>query len=314
MSHPADETIARANSDYERKPMRFRKTKLWLLTLLFLDMFTVALAIARAADTSCDRECLRGFITKYLDAMLAHDPGLLPRSTDLKFTEDSEPMEMGEGLWKSVSGIRSYRRDVLDVPQGIATSKVVVEEADSPVLLQLRLKVVDRKITEVETMTVRTQKEGGLFNPTVLQESSRRMSLFPGPAQIASREEMVRIAELYSAGLKIGSFVTAGAPFNPDAYRIENGVITACSGCTRPGCENIKTQSLIKHPGISYRVAATDEDLGIVLMRLDFGETTSYESGRVLVVWEEFKIYGGTIHAVEAFMRYMPSGKGSGWE
>jgi hypothetical protein len=61
-------------------------------------------------------------------------------------------------------------------------------------------------------------------------------------------------------------------------------------------------------------VAAVDEDLGIVLMRLDFGETPSYAPGRALVVWEEFKIYGGAIHAVEAFMRYMPSSKGSGWE
>ena len=266
------------------------------------------------AATSCDRECLRGFITKYLDAMLAHDPSLLPRSANLKFTENSEPMKIGEGLWKSVSSIRSYRRDVLDVSRGIATSKVIVEEAGSPVLLQLRLKVVDRKTAEVETMTVRTQKEGALFNLAGLQAPSQGMSLLPERAQIASREEMVRIAELYSAGLKLGSFVTADAPFSPDAYRIENGVTTAGVGCTRQGCENIRTQSLIKHPGISGRVAAVDEDLGIVLMRLDFGETTSYDPGRALVVWEEFKIYGGAIHAVEAFMRYMPSNKGSGWE
>jgi hypothetical protein len=65
---------------------------------------------------------------------------------------------------------------------------------------------------------------------------------------------------------------------------------------------------------ISWRIAAVDEDLGIVLMRLDFGETASYAPGKSLVVWEEFKIYGGVIHAVEAFMRYMPSHKESGWK
>jgi hypothetical protein len=57
-----------------------------------------------------------------------------------------------------------------------------------------------------------------------------------------------------------------------------------------------------------------DEDLGIVLMRLNFGETKQYGPGRALVAWEEFKVYGGQIQAVEAFMRYMPSSKGSGWE
>jgi hypothetical protein len=125
---------------------------------------------------------------------------------------------------------------------------------------------------------------------------------------------MVKIAEIYPAGLKIRSFVTVEAPFGPDAYRIENGVITAGSGCTRPGCVNIKTQNIIKHPLIHHRVAAVDEDLGIVLMRLDFGETSLYGPGKALVAWEEFKVYGGTIHAVEAFMRFMPSRKGSGWE
>ena len=135
--------------------MRLRKTKLWLMTLLFLGTFTAARAVPSAADTNCNRECLQSFITKYLDAMLAHDPVLLPCSAELKFTEDSEPMKLGEGLWKGVSSIRPYRRDVLDVARGIAASKVVVEEAGSPVLLQLRLKVVDRKITEVETMTAR---------------------------------------------------------------------------------------------------------------------------------------------------------------
>jgi hypothetical protein len=301
-------------NNYLRKLMNLRTIKFRLFALLFMNISAAALTTASAADARCNRECLSGFISKYLDAMLSHNPGLLPRSADVKFTEDSEVMKLGEGLWKSVSGIRPFRRDILDVPQGIAASKVAVEEAGSPVLLQLRLKIADQKITEVETMTVRTQKEGALFSPDALKEPRKEMSFTPERGQIAPREEMVRIANTYSAGLKIGNFVAAGAPFAADAYRIENGVITAGAGCARPGCENIKTQKIIEHSGISWRIAAVDEDLGIVLMRLDFGETASYAPGKSLVVWEEFKIYGGAIHAVEAFMRFMPSKKGSGWE
>jgi hypothetical protein len=48
-------------------------------------------------------------------------------------------------------------------------------------------------------------------------------------------------------------------------------------------------------------------------MRLDFGKTASYAPNKSLVLWEEFKIYGGAIHAVEAFMRHMPPNMGSGW-
>ena len=294
--------------------MDLRKIKFCFLAFLFTNMAAAALAAAPAVDARCNRECLRGFVSKYLDAMLKHDPGLLPRSADVKFTEDSEVMKLGEGLWKSVSGIRPFRRDLLDVSQGIAASKVVVEEAGSPVLLQIRLKIADQKITEIETMTVRNKKEGAFFEPDVLKESRKEMTFEPERGQIPRREEMVKIASTYPAGLKIGDFVAADAPFTPDAYRIENGVITAGAGCTRPGCENIKTQRNMKHPKLSFRVAAVDEDLGIVLLRLDFGETPSYAPGTSLVVWEEFKIYGGMIHAVEAFMRYMPSNKGSGWD
>jgi hypothetical protein len=37
-------------------------------------------------------------------------------------------------------------------------------------------------------------------------------------------------------------------------------------------------------------------------------------SNNSLIVWEAFKVYGGQIHAVEAFMEVMPAGSGSGWD
>jgi hypothetical protein len=39
-----------------------------------------ALREASVAKQTCDRACLRGFMTKYLDALVAHDPGDLPVS------------------------------------------------------------------------------------------------------------------------------------------------------------------------------------------------------------------------------------------
>jgi len=40
-----------------------------------------------------------------------------------------------------------------------------------------------------------------------------------------------------------------------------------------------------------------------------------YVIGRnALIVWEAFKVYGGQIHAVEAFMETMPAGAGDGWD
>ena len=43
------------------------------------------------------------------------------------------------------------------------------------------------------------------------------------------------------------------------------------------------------------------------------GIRTAMAPGNALVVVEAFKIYGGQIHAVEAFMRVMKAGTPSGW-
>jgi len=280
--------------------------------LLVLVLFGASAACAAAAD--CDRECLRGFITQYLDALAAHNPSALPLSPKARFTEDSVEMHLGDGLWKDASRIRAYRQDVLDVRQGVAASLVIAEAAGSPAFLVLRLKVADKKITEIETMVTRTQKEGALFKPEALQVADKTLALIPDKSHLASREEAIRIAKFYPAGLKIGSFVDVDAPFASDAYRVENGVITAGPGCSRPGCENIKTQKIMEHPFITTRVVAVDEQLGIALLRMNFGQTNSYGQGNALIVWEAFKVYGGQIHAVEAFMKMMPASMGSGWD
>lgn len=267
---------------------------------------------ARAAD--CDRDCLRGFITQYLNAMVAHNPAGLPVADRVKFTEDTVQKPIGDGLWKTASGLRKYRQDILDVRQGVAASQVIVEEAGVPVMLVLRLKVVDKKIAEVETQLTLSRAEGAIFTIDAIQTPSKAMNLAPERAQLNSRDDAIKAAMAYPAGLKIGSFIEVNAPFASDAYRIENGSITAGPGCTRAGCENIKTQTIMKHPAITTRVAAVDEELGIVLLRMNFGDTGSYGPGNSLIVWEAFKVFGGQIHAVEAFMRVMPDAAGSGWD
>jgi hypothetical protein len=201
------------------------------------------------------------------------------------------------------------------VRQGVAASQVVVEDAGSPALFVLRLKVAGKKITEIETQVTRKQSEGALFALDALQTAGPAMSAPVEKSQLMSREDDIKTAMFYPAGLKIGSFVKVDAPFAPDAYRIENGARTAGTGCARAGCENIKAQNIMEHPGIMTRVTAVDEELGIVLLRMNFGQTRSYGEGNALIVWEAFKVYGGQIHGVEAFMKIMPVGTGSGgWE
>ena len=289
------------------------KRRIVLVSLALLLPAAWITAAQSSGQTSCDRECLRGFITQYLNDMVAHNPKSLPLAANARFTEDTKTLPLGEGLWKGASGLRSYRQDFLDVRDGMAASHVIVEEEGKPIMLALRLKIANKKITEIETMVTRNRTEGALFSVDALQMPKAAMNVVPEASQKMSRAELIRIAEFYPIGLKAGgTFDAVQAPFAPDAYRLENGNMMAGAGA-RAGSENIRTQRIIAHPDVSYRIAAVDEELGIVLMRLDFGDTNSYGAGNALTCFEAFKVYGGQIHAVEAFIRIMPANTPSGW-
>lgn len=293
-----------------------------ILSLLLMAVF-FSLATASAADkkagkpakVSCDRKCLAGFVTKYLDAMIAHKPKALPLAKNTRFTEDCKEMKLGEGLWKSISRLTNYRRDILDVRQGVAVSFLVVEENSNPVLFVMRLKIANKKIAEIETMAVHNQAEGMLFNTQNLQTVSKMMASVPDKAQLNSREDAIKMAVTYPAGLKIGSFVKADSPMAPDAYRFENGQLMAGPGCTFfKGCENMKTQMIPTLSGITHRVVAMDEELGVVVVRMNFGPGSTFQGKGELDVWHSFKIYGGQIHAAEAYCKVVPAGTKSGWD
>lgn len=283
------------------------------LSAILMSAAWVAASSPTVPQATCDRECLRGFITQYLNAMVAHNPKALPLACGARFTEDTKTLPLGEGLWKGTSALRTYRQDFLDVREGMAATHVIVEENGNPVMLALRLKITSGKISEIETMVTRNRTEGALFSVEALTKARPGMNVIPDASQKMPRAELIRIAEFYPAGLKAGgSFEAIHAPFAPDAYRVENGNIMAGPGA-RAGGENILTQRIIAHPDVSYQIAAVDEELGIVLMRLDFGDTNSYGAGNALTCFEAFKVYGGQIHAVEAFIRIMPANTPSGW-
>ena len=267
-----------------------------------------------AAASGCDRECLRGILTVYLNALVKHDTSKLALAAGVRITEDSIEKPISEvRLVRSVTKIRAYRQDFLDESAGVAGSDVVIEESGAPVLLVLRMKVVDDEITEIETVATRSRAEGAIFDIDALERPSEVMSYVPRPEQLASRAEAIDMALHYPAGLEAGSFLKVDAPFAPDAYRFENGAVMAGPDCTRnEECKNMKTQPLGTgtRGKVATRVAAVDERLGIVWLRMAWNRGQDQK----LAVWESFKIYDGQIHAVEAFMKLLPADLGSGWD
>ena len=281
-------------------------------------LFSLLLALSLASPAfaqSCDRACLRGMIDRYLAALVKHDPTPLPLAAKVRFTEDLQELQLGDGLWRTIEGLRTFRQDILDVRSGVAGVHVVATENGQPVLVAIRLQIEGGKISGVESTVVRNREEGMIFNPEAVKDASAAMNVTPTPAQRNSREDMQRLALLYPEGLRVGSFVKVDAQITPEAYRFENGQLMAGPGCTFfQGCTNVREQRVPTLPGITARVAAIDEEQGIVWLRMNFGPGSLMRGEGDLTVWEMFKIYDGSIQAIEAFMEVVPAATPFLWD
>lgn len=280
------------------------------IVLIFLSSISCTLN-----DTKCDRECLKGIVTGYLDALVAQKPDSLPLSPKVKFTEDCKEIKVGEGLWQSKIKLTDYRRDIIDTKQGVVVSFNVIEEKAKQVLFVFRLKIEDQKITEIESSVVRGKEEGMLFNTANLKIISDGMAYVPKKEQLVGREEAIKMANTYPEGLKVGSFVKVDSPMADNAYRYENGQLMAGPGCTFfKGCDNMKKQFIPTLAGIKYRTLAVDEEMGVVAVRMNFGPGSLFKGdGGELDVWHSFKIYDGLIHVAEAYCEIVPKGTPFGW-
>jgi hypothetical protein len=259
---------------------------------------------------TCDRACLTGMMTQFINALVAHDPSKLPLAENVRYTEDSRNAKLGDGIWKSVTANGGFRQDYIDTRKQVAAAHVLLRENDTQVLYSVLLHVADMKIAGIETLVQRVTA-GGKFQPTELGKPIRGMNDPVPTGRKNSREEMIRIALTYPEGLRVGNFTDGGTPFADGAYRVENGVITADQTDPR---RRMYEQNIIVHPGVIPSVAAVDEENGTVLLWMNFGHTgDSYGVGNALVTFEAFKVWGGKIQSVNAFFKGLPISTGRFW-
>jgi len=196
-----------------------------------------ALLLASRANASigpiplnCDRACLEGVVDQYLAALVAHDPKRLPLSSDVRYTENDQAMELGDGFWKTVEGAGNYKHIFADPEFGQVALMGTMREAGGPILMSLRLRIQLGRITEVESLYFRPGGGGpnniaALDKPGYQPESIWFKSI--PPAQRLSRPEMISIADAYFSGLQKndgkGVNGTGTYPFTNDCDRIENG-------------------------------------------------------------------------------------------
>jgi len=299
---------------------------------------------------ACDRACLEALVDQYLDAMTAHDPKLAPLAKNVKFTEDGQKLVIPDGLWNSMVGKGTYRLFVDDPQAGsVAFMGTIKEEgrtAGEPIgsVIALRLKVVNRQITEAEALVVRNPDTAARLEKL---GTPNHLFLEAVPeAQRMSRADLVKTANMYFSGMQQNDG-KGNYPFTDDCNRIENGMQTTNAplkdGQTKPdpatatnysaawGCKE-QFQSGLLHFVTRIRdrrYVAVDQERGLVFSFAFFdhsaGKTRHFETpnGRQVVggpsqpwTWEiaeMFKVENGKLHQIEAVLQRSPYGMTSGW-
>ncbi len=92
---------------------------------------------------------------------MSHDPTRPPLSQDVRYTKNDQPLEIGDGFWKTAEAVGNYKHYFTDPEFGQVAFMGTMREAGVPLLLSLRLRVELGRITEVESIYYRQGGGGG---------------------------------------------------------------------------------------------------------------------------------------------------------
>ncbi|MFY9689404.1 MAG: hypothetical protein WAJ86_05680 [Candidatus Acidiferrales bacterium] len=295
---------------------------------------------AQSVATACDYACLTGFVDQYLAALVAHDPSRLPLAAHVRFTENTITLRLGDALWGTISGMGTYKVYFADPPAGEVGCECTIRENGTPAILVVRLKVVNRKIAEVETVVRR-----GADPATNLEKLGHPNPVFVtplAPSERVPRAQMLNIANRYFEGIVhlSGDMV----PFDDACNRILDGIQDTNNpsynegwghGSFNPaamGCrENMNTKIWAYIKSVNpRRFMVVDERMGIVFGFFMFNHPgTVLEAdvpgvGKIpmppsakrpfsVEVAEFFKIRNGKIRQVEGVQLALPYKQPIGW-
>jgi hypothetical protein len=292
-----------------------------------------------AASSACDRECLNGFVDRYMAAVAAHDPSKLPTTANVRYTENNVEMPLGEGLWQTSDGWGSYKVFVDDPQTGQVGFLAVANEDGNLSCFAGRLRIVGMKVSEIEIVVARPERPSPpsangipIGGPENLHDKPLFSEVEPADQRV-SREKLIQLANGYfdTIQLNTGKIYTT---FDPDCQRMENGSITANNpNATNPvakmGCQAQLETGLLKIVTRARdRRFVVDEQKQMVFVATFFDHNGTVRKNKLVdgsvrtigmpfdrpytfLIFELFKIKDGKIRQIEAVLTtvpyYMPS-------
>jgi hypothetical protein len=277
-----------------------------------------------AVPPKCDRACLVEFMNKYLAGFVGHDSSRVPWADKVEFTENNARMMIGDGSWAVVTGKEDNNLIVADPLTGQVGYFGSVELNGLPTWYAARLKVVDGKVTEVETVwrprpaVVNAAAPGG-GDPKDLKHDPAMYETL-APSERVPRRKMIDLANGYFATLQLNDG-TLYTEFDPTCSRIDNGTKTASNpdspqASFRLNCgDQFKTGMYAANDAVRERdFFLVDEEKGIVMARafldhnavvqtINLTDGTQIHAGfktpNSFVMMEMFKFKNGKLYRAE---------------
>jgi hypothetical protein len=296
-----------------------------------------------AVQVYCNRECLAGFMSTYLQSLIHHDAASLPTTRNIKYTENGVRLTLGDGLWQTAAAMPTYRLDVIDEEAGQVGLLGRINENGNNNWYGVRLKVEQGKlVSEIEVLISRSITSGpaaaGGPTPGNNTEPHPLMAQVIPTDKRMTREQLAEASNAYFTGLDTEES-GRNVPFSPDCQRRENGTITSNNPAVEKGSMvwmDCKSQfdtgfSVIVTDIRERRFAVIDRDTGLAFgwayfdhngsvptfsRTLDHAQVDVAKSMRQpfsFYIAEVFKVMDGKIRQIEAVLTTVPYQMSSGW-
>ena len=300
-------------------------------------VFAMAAAAQAAAPpkrigSSCERACLEDVAARYIAAVAARDPSKAPLSGRVRFTENGQVLKVGDALWGTAERALDYRVVVADVEEGTIGLFQVMSEGGQSVLLAARITVIDRQITELETIVSRTEP-GGVSTPESLTRQPAFFEAVPEGERV-STTQLRNIANSYFEGLVQAS--DRLTPFDEHCFRIENGARTTNNQPAPKDMGPLECRGQFATGFARYlsairdrRFPVVDEERGLVWAQVFFDHAGTLPASSSAAdpaparapsnrpysfeLFELFKVDDGRIKQIEAVLIPVPYGMLSNW-
>lgn len=296
---------------------------------------------ARAAGHHYSRRGLIHLTKRYLRALVAHAPSMVPLARGVKTVENLRRIKPGYGLWATATGGPTrFAIYVPDPRRQTAGFIGMMRRHGKPILLALRLQVKHGLIVHADHLIADDLAQANLVN--LRKPRPGLLARIPRGLRLPEHKLRALGATYYNA---LDDNDSSLAPFAPDCERHENGLVTAGPHVPPPpaasgfppvatdckGQIDSKVFTYIAHI-VDRRVFAADPVTGLAMGLSHFrqpmnnipykvieadGTVVSYRPDFApfdLPAAHIFKIGADhRLHAIEAMGFVAPSGSPTGW-